>query len=259
MVNGMPHHYVYFAIGAQTNFVGRVDAIDLDLLTHGVPTLAWSFWDPHPQFDNDFGSIAVLTDANGFALRVFSGNNGGHMFGIDAVTGAMYFDFDTSAQLGGLVESMIHSTAALVTINSKTELIFTSGCSALRPCNGPFGYIWAIDALSTAPAGTRLWRSQDFGGDIVSSPVIANQGIQAVAFVLGPWKGGAGGRGDLFVIDPMSGQLLNDYQVLNHLYGAISTPAIYGGHIFITEGFAEFQNSNPGVGGLAAFQCAGCP
>src|SRR5579863_1479990 len=201
MVNGVAHHYAYFGVGAQTNFVGRVDAIDLDLRPAKVPTLAWSFWDPHPQFDNDFGSVAVLTDANGFAMRVFSGNNGGHMFGIDAVTGTMYFDFNTSVQLGGLVDSMIHSTPALVTINTKTELIFTSGCPASKLCHGPFGYIWAIDALSNVSTGTRVWISQNLEDDLVSSPVIANQGTQAVGFVLGPWKGGALRHGDLLVFD----------------------------------------------------------
>src|SRR5579863_3271125 len=259
LVNGVAHHYAYFAIGAQTNFVGRVDAIDMDLLTNGVPTLAWSFWDPHPQYDDDFGSVTVLADASGYGVRVFSGNNTGHMFGLDAVTGAIYFDFDTSLQLGGTVQSMIHSTPALVTINKVTELIFDSGCDARYTCKGPFGYVWAIDARSNAPAGFRIWKSQNFGNDMVSSPVVANQGIHAVVFVLGTWKSGTLGQGDLLVIDPMAGNLLSDYQVLNHLYGAISTPALYGGHIFITEGYAEFNNANPGIGGLAAFQCAGCP
>ena len=49
MVNGTPHHYIYFGVGAEANLVGRVDAIDMDAMSttiHNGPTLAWAFWDP---------------------------------------------------------------------------------------------------------------------------------------------------------------------------------------------------------------------
>ncbi|HLX39033.1 MAG TPA: PQQ-binding-like beta-propeller repeat protein, partial [Ktedonobacteraceae bacterium] len=49
MVNGTPHHYAYFGIGAEANTVGRIDAIDMDTIVQNSPTLAWAFWDPHPQ------------------------------------------------------------------------------------------------------------------------------------------------------------------------------------------------------------------
>jgi len=259
MVNGVPHHYAYFGVGAQTNTVGRLDAIDMDLLTNGSPTLAWAFWDPNPLFDDDFGTVSVLTDANGFGVRVYGGTNSGHEFGVDAVTGVMYFDFNTSAQLGGSVLSLIHSNGAIATINGITELIFASGCPDLKTCQGPFGYIWAIDALSTTTTGTMLWQSINLGAEVVSSPVVVNQDANAVVFVLGPWKMSAATHGDLLALDPTTGLILADYQVLSHAYGAISSPVVYGDHIFVTEGFDEYHNAKPGVGGLAAFQCAGCP
>ncbi len=258
-VNGTPHHYAYFGVGAQTNTVGRVDAIDLDTLVNNSPTQAWSFWDPNPKFDDDFGTILALTDANGNATRVYSGMNNGHVFGLDATTGAMYFDFDTSAHIGN-VQSMVHSTGALVTIGGITELIFGSGCPSQSVCGGTFGYVWGIDALSTDSAGTLLWRSQNFGSDIVSSAAVVNQDVNAVVYILGPWKSTKTNtaHGDLLAIDPMTGLLLADYPVFNRTYGALASPAIYGNQIFVTEGFSAYSSNRPGQGGIAAFQCTGC-
>ena len=262
MINSTPHHYAYFGVGAETNTVGRVDAIDMDTIVNMSPTLAWAFWDPHPSYDDDFGTVSVLTDMNGFASRVFSGMNRCDMYGLDAINGDMYFDLSTSAQIGN-VQSKIHSNATFVTINNTTELIFGSGCSPSREypvCGGPNnGYIWAIDALSTASNGTLLWQSQDFGGDIVSSPVVVNQGTNAVIYVLGPWLPGTTTRGDLLALDPMNGTGLADYHVFNQAYGAVSSPAIYGSRVFVTEGYSIYSSSPPQGGGLAAFQCAGRP
>jgi outer membrane protein assembly factor BamB len=132
MVNGVAHHYAYFGVGAQENTVGRVDAIDLDAPNTTIykgPTLAWSFWDPHPQYNDDFGSVVVLTDPQGFGIRVYSGTDNGDMYGLDAATGAMYFDFSTPAHLGN--RDAIHSIGALVTINGASELVFRSGTKSL--------------------------------------------------------------------------------------------------------------------------------
>ena len=261
-VNGTLHHYVYFGVGASSNRAGRLDAIDIDSIVHGSPKLAWAFWDPHPGLDNDFASVTVLTDANGFATRVFTGMHTGHMFGLDAVTGQMYFDFSTSAHISN-VQSFIHSTGSLVTINGTTELIFGSGCNPSRAytaCRGGNnGYVWAIDALSTASSGTMLWQSANFGGDIVSSPAVANQNTNAIVYIMGPWYPTATSRGDLLAFNPANGTLLADYPVFNHAYGAVSSPAIYGSHIFVTEGYSIYTFPPPPGGGLAAFQCAGCP
>ncbi len=258
-VNGTPHHYAYFGVGAQNNTVGRVDAIDLDTVVNNSPLPAWSFWDPNPKYDDDFGTILALTDANGNATRVYSGMNNGHMFGLDATTGAMYFDFDTSAHVGNVL-SMIHSTGVLVTIGGTTELIFGSGCPSLSGCGGPFGYVWAIDALSTDSAGTLLWRSQNFGSEIVSSAAVVNQDVNAVVYILGPWKSTKTNlfHGDLLAIDPMTGTLLANYPVFNRTYGALASPAIYGNQIFVTEGYSAYSSAHPGQGGIAAFQCTGC-
>ena len=255
MVNNQPHHYLYFAIGAEKNTVGRVDAIDMDTIVNNSPTLAWAFWDPHPQDNNDFGDVLVLTDANGFATRVYSGNNSGDMFGVDGATGAMYFDFNTTAQYG--VNGRIVSTGALVTINGTTELIFSAGCASTT-CLSSGGSVWAIDALSTQKGGTVLWRSQNFGNHIVSSPIVANQGTNAVVFIMGPWRLDYASHGDLIALDPVTGATLADYPVFNHAYGTVSSPAIYGNRVFVTEGYNTYGSSNPGGGGLAAFQCSAC-
>ncbi|MGH2498266.1 MAG: PQQ-binding-like beta-propeller repeat protein [Ktedonobacteraceae bacterium] len=255
MVNGTPHHYAYFSVGAEANTVGRIDAIDMDNLVNNSPTLPWSFWDIHPQYDNDFGDIVALTDANGFAIRVYSGTNNGDMYGVDAITGSLYFDFNIPAYLGN-AKDRIHSTGALLTIGGTTELIFGSGGSKekLGPNNG---HIWALDALSTNPVGTVLWKSQDFGSDIESSPVILNQDANAVGFIAGPWTKKTAARGDLLAFDPATGAILADYQVFNHLYGTVSSVAVYGGRVYVTEGYLLYGNTIAG-GGLASFQCAGC-
>ena len=253
MVNGTPHHYAYFGIGAEANTVGRVDAIDMDTMSNSAvksPTLAWAFWDPNPLFNDDFGTVLALTDSNGFGIRIYSGMNNGHLFALDPATGSMFFDFDTSAQLGG-VKSVIHSTGALVVINGVTELIFGSGSKTL-------GYIWAIDALSTASSGTLLWKSQDFGGEMMSSPAVVNQGTDAVIYTMGSVRLGTSTVGDLLAIDPSSGAVIADYPVYNHAYASDSSPAIYGNMVFVTEGDDIYNNPDPGGGGLAAFQCASC-
>lgn len=249
MVNGVAHHYAYFGVGAGSNWVGRVDAIDMDTLTHKVPTLAWAFWDPHPQYNDDFGSVVVLTDPQGFGIRVYSGTDNGDMYGMDAATGAMYFDFNTPAHLGN--RDAIHSIGALVTSNGTTELVFGSGTKYLG------GYIWAIDALSTASGGTLLWQSNNFGSEVLSSPAVVNQGANAVIYILGPVRFGHPSSGDLLAIDPTSGTILADYPVFNHAYGAASSPAVYGNMVFVTEGYTFYDNPGFG-GGLAAFQCASC-
>jgi outer membrane protein assembly factor BamB len=261
LVNGAIHHYAYFGVGAEQNTVGRVDAIDLDNIVNSSPTLAWSFWDLHPQFDDDFGTVTVLADSDGMAMRVFSSMRAGDMYGLDAATGSMYFDFNIPSHVGN-VQAMTHSDGTLVTINGTTELIFGSGCSpslAYPLCAGPnYGYIWAIDALSTESSGTLLWSSQDFGGDIVSSPIVVNQGTNAVLYVLGPWLPGTSTRGDLLALDPASGTVLADYPIANHAYGAVSSPAVYGNRIFVTEGYSIYSSPAPVDGVLAAFQCTGC-
>ena len=249
MVNGTAHHYAYFGIGAEANTVGRVDAIDMDMMNQNSPTLAWAFWDPHPQFNDDFGTVLALTDPNGFGIRIYSGIDNGDMYALDATTGAMYFDFNTAAQLG--TKSAIHSTGALVTINGVTELIFGSG--TIRS-----GYIWAIDALSTASGGTLLWQSQQFGGEILSSPAIVNQGENAVVYIMGPVRFGIPLSGDLLAVDPTSGTILADYPVFNKAYGAASSPAVYGNMVFVTEGYTFYDSHDLKGGGLAAFQCASC-
>jgi len=161
------------------------------------------------------------------------------------------------------VQSFIHSTGALVTIKGTTELIFGSGCNPSRvytSCNGGNnGYIWAIDALSTASRGTLLWHSANFGGDIVSSPAVANQDPNAVVYIMRPWYPNATSRGGLLAFDPANGTLLADYPVFNHAYGAVSSPAIYGSQIFVTEGYSIYTIPPPPGGVLAAFHCSGCP
>jgi hypothetical protein len=183
------------------------------------------------------------------------------MYGLDAASGIVYFDFNTSAQLGN-IQSTIHSTGALVNLNGTLELIFGSGCSPdiyNSTCNGPNnGHVWAIDALSTNSSGTVIWQSQDFGGDMVSSPDVVNEGADAVIFILGPWYPGTPARGDLLALDPATGSIVGDYQVFNQAYGALSTPAIYGGRIYVTEGYNIYSRHNPGGGGLASFRCATC-
>lgn len=260
-VNGAIHHYAYFGVGAEQNTVGRIDAIDLDNVVNGSPALAWAFWDPQPQNDDDFGTVTVLTDINGMAMRVFSSMRAGDMVGLDASTGSMYFDFNIPSHIGN-IEVMTHSNGTLVTINGTTELIFGAGCSPSLDhptCAGPIhGNIWAIDALSTESGGTLLWSSQDFGGDIVSSPIVVNQGTNAVLYVLGPWLPGTATRGDLLALDPASGVVLANYPIANHAYGAVSTPAVYGNRIFVTEGYSIYSNPAPVGGILAAFQCTIC-
>jgi outer membrane protein assembly factor BamB len=262
LIDGIPHHYAYFGVGAETNTVGRVDAIDMDSIVNMSPILAWAFWDPHSNYDDDFGTVLVLTGTNGIATRAYSGMNRGDMYGLDAANGSMYFEFSVPAQIGN-AQAKIHSTGTLVTINGTTELIFGSGCSPSRDipeCMGPNnGHIWAIDALSTVSSGTLVWQSQDFGGDIVSSPVVVNQGANAVVYVLGPWLPGTATRGDLLALDPTDGTVLADYHVFNQAYGAVSSPAIYGSRVFVTEGYSIYSSSPPQGGGLAAFQCASCP
>jgi outer membrane protein assembly factor BamB len=225
---------------------------------NGSPAAPWAFWDPHPSPNNDFGTISVLTDSTGMAMRVFSGTNTGHLFAVDATSGTMYFDFNTSSHVGTI--SKVRSNGALATINGTTELVFASGCDGNLDCpkGTANGYLWALNALSNAPNGTLLWQSKNFGGDIVSSPLIVNQGNNAVIFVLGPWMPGIASRGDLLALDPMTGRLLADYAVFNHAYGTVSSPAVSGGQIYVTEGYAVFKNPNPGTGGLAAFKCPGC-
>jgi hypothetical protein len=263
MVNGTPHHYIYIPVGSSfTNRAGRLDAIDIDTMVNGSPKLAWAFWDPNPSADNDFATATVLTDGNGFATRVFTGMHTGHMFGLDAVTGQLCFDFSTSAHVGN-VQTFIHSTGALVTINGTTELIFGSGCNPSRDykscAGGNGGHVFAIDALSTASAGTELWQSSNYGGDIVSSPAVVNQGANAVVYIMGPWyPNNTVSRGDLLAFDPVNGNVLADYPIFNHAYGSVASPAVYGSHIFVTEGYSIYTWPPPPGGGLAAFQCTGC-
>lgn len=254
MVNGTSHHYAYFGVGAEANTVGRVDAIDLDVSSNAAnssaPALAWAFWDPAPLFNDDFGTILALTDSNGFGIRIYSGMNNGHLFALDPATGSMLFDFDTSAQLGG-IKSVIHSTGSLAVINGVTELIFGSGSKT-------GGYIWAIDALSTASGGTLLWMSQNFGGEMLASPAVVNQGADTVVYTMGSVRLGTPTTGDLLAIDPSNGSVLADYPVYNHAYSSDSSPAVYGNMVFVTEGNNIYNNPEPGKGGLAAFQCATC-
>jgi hypothetical protein len=263
MVNGTPHHYIYFPVGSSfPNRAGRLDAIDADTLVSGSPKLAWAFWDPNPSKDNDFITVNVLNDANGFATRVFTGMHTGHEFGLDAVTGQQYFDFN-SATFAGNRQTFIHSTAALVTINGTTELIFGSGCNPSRDykscAGGNSGHVFAIDALSTASPGTLLWESKDYGGDIVSSPAVVNSGANAVVYIMGPWyPNNTLSRGDLLAFDPVNGTVLADYPVYNHAYGSVSSPAIYGNTIFVSEGYSIYTWPPTPGGGLAAFQCTGC-
>ncbi len=262
-VNGTPHHYIYFPIGSSfPNRAGRLDAIDIDNMVNGSPTLAWAFWDPNPSTDNDFITVTVLNDANGFATRVFTGMHTGHEFGLDAVTGQMYFDFNSSAYAGNR-QTFIHSTAAIVTINGKTELIFGSGCNPSRDykscAGGNSGHVFAIDALSTASSGTLLWESKDYGGDIVSSPAVVNSGANAVVYIMGPWyPKNTLSRGDLLAFDPANGNVLADYAVYNHAYGSVSSPAIYGNTIFVSEGYSIYTWPPTPGGGIAAYQCTGC-
>lgn len=263
MVNGTPHHYIYFTIGANfQNYAGRLDAVDADTLVNGSPKLAWAFWDPNPTPDNDFITVTVLNDANGFATRVFTGMHRGHEFGLDAVTGQMYFDFNASTFAGNR-QTFIHSTGAIVTINGTTELIFGSGCNPSRDykscAGGDSGHVFAIDALSTAPAGTLIWESKDYGGDVVSSPAVVNSGANAVVYIMGPWyPKNTLSRGDLLAFDPANGNVLADYAVYNHAYGSISSPAIYGNTIFVSEGYSIYTWPPTPGGGIAALQCTSC-
>jgi outer membrane protein assembly factor BamB len=66
-------------------------------------------------------------------------------------------------------------------------------------------------------------------------------------------------RSDLLAIDPKDGTVLGDYPVFNHAYFAVSSPAIYGGRVYVTMGSTLEEKYNPGGGGLAAFRCATCP
>ncbi len=260
-VNGTAHHYVYFGVGAGSRTVARVDAIDIDVIKKHEPKAVWQTWDPHPQFDNDFGTISVLTDQNGYAIRVFAGNNIGEEVGLDAVTGALYFDFQTTPQYGGR-QGGIHSNGALVTINGTTELIFGTECGSENhhcpPGPNNEGYAWALDAMSTDPNGTVLWRSQYFGDPIIGSPVVVNSGTNAVVFIMGTWAPGDPYMGDLVALDPMTGTIVASYSVFNGAYGVLSTPTVYGSRIFVTEGYNTYSGPNPNGGGLAAFDCSTC-
>lgn len=255
------HHYAYFGVGAASLPDGRLDVIDLDTIVNGSPAAVWQFWDPNKATGNDVGTVSVLNDSNGMALRVFDGESPGHVFGLDPATGAMYFDFNEPAQLG--TGSEIHSNGALATINGTTELIFASGCISSTGTGGctssvANGYIWAIDAMSTNPGGTFLWKSQNFGSDIDSSPVVVNQDNNAVIYVLGPWRLHLATRGDLLALDPTNGALLADYPVFNHAEGTLSSPVVYNGRIFVSEGYTSYASPHPTLGGLAAFACSGC-
>ncbi len=260
-VNGTPHHYLYFGIGNDNRLIGRIDAIDMDHIIKGQPKAVWQTWDPNPQDENEFGTISVLTDQNGYAIRVFAGNNTGEEVGLDAVTGALYFDFQTTAQYGG-TQGHIISNAALVTINGTTELIFGTNCGTIRrhcaPGSGNTGFVWALNALSNDPNGTVIWRSQYFGDPLVSSPTIVNTGTNAVAFIMGSWAPGDPYRGDLIAFDPMTGSTIATYSVFNGAYGTLSTPTIWGSRIFVTEGYNDYSNPDPSGGGLAAFDCSAC-
>ena len=77
-------------------------------------------------------------------------------------------------------------------------------------------------------------------------------------YVLGPWLPGTSTRGDLLALDPASGAVLADYPIANHAYGTVSSPAVYGNRIFVTEGYSIYSNPAPVGGILAAFQCTGC-
>lgn len=260
-VNGVVHHYIYFPVGAGVNRTGHLDALDIDMMVKGHPTLAWAYWDPNPLYDNDFTTVEILTGNNGIATRVFTGTHTGHMFSLDPLTGQMYFDFDTSAHINN-VQSFIHSSGAIVTINGTTELIFGAGCAITldyRSCaGGSHGYIWAIDALSTSSSGTILWQTPDFGGDIVSSPTIANTGANAVMYIMGPWYPKTKARGDLLAYDPATGKQLADYPVFNRAYGSTSSPTVYGGYVFVGEGYSIYTSPPTPGGGIAAFQCTSC-
>jgi len=59
-------------------------------------------------------------------------------------------------------------------------------------------------------------------------------------------------------LDPTNGALLADYPVFNHAAGTLSSPVVYNGRVFVTEGYTSYANPHPTVGGLAAFGCAGC-
>jgi hypothetical protein len=255
------HHYAYFGVGAASLPTGCVDAIDLDTIVNGSPSGVWQFWDPNQATGNDVGTVSVLNDSTSMALRVFAGESPGYVFGLDATTGAMYFDFSVPAQLGK--GSEIHSNGVLATINGTTELIFASGCISSTGGGGctssvANGYIWVLDALSTNPSGTLLWQSQNFGSDIDSSPVVVNQDNNAVIFVMGPWRLHLATRGDLLALDPTNGDLLADYPVFNNAYGTLSSPAVSNGRVYVTEGYTSYKNPHPTIGGVTAFVCLGC-
>ena len=249
LVNGEAHHYAYFPIGASyTNEVGHVDAVDLDLLSSGHPALAWSFWTPRPTLNDDFGTVLVLNDSNGLAERVFSGMMSGDMFSLDPATGRMIFDFQTLNNQPQTIAKIV-STGALVTVNGVTELVFGEGHSMAEGYTGKdFGYVFAIDALSTAPAGTLLWRTPDFLTEVISSPAIANQGTDAVAFLTI--------KGKLYAIDAATGAVLANYPILGGGYGSDTSPAIYGGRVFVTVG--NLFGNPQGAGGFGGFRCALC-
>lgn len=99
---------------------------------------------------------------------------------------------------------------------------------------------------------------QNFGGEIMSSPAIANQGTNAVIYTMGSVRLGTPTTGDLLALDPATGTVLADYPVYNHAYGAAASPAIYGNMVFVTEGDTIYRNPDIVGGGLAAFQCASC-
>jgi outer membrane protein assembly factor BamB len=269
LVNGTLHHYVFFGLCANNTglSVGRLDAVDIDNIVNGSPTLAWSFWDPHPTPDNDFSLVQTLTDRNGVALRVFTAEHHGHMFSLDPATGHLFFDFDARATLGKPV-AILNAPGAFASSSAGYEYIFSVGCPPSTPSLGliacalgqpSYGYLVALNAFSTAPGGQLLWKSLDMGGVTFSTPATINQGANAVLFALGPFSAGSPYRGDLLAFDPNNGSLLADYPVSNHTRGTLGSLAVYGNMAFVPEGYGILDGDTWSQGGeLAVFACAGC-
>jgi outer membrane protein assembly factor BamB len=264
MVNGARHHYAFFPIGASpTHTVGRLDAVDMDNIVNGSPTLAWAFWDPHVQPDNDFSLVQTLTDRNGNALRVFTAQHYGHMYSLDPATGHLVFDFNAAAALGEPL-SMLNGSGAFANVNGTYAYIFGTGCSVSTwqlSCGTTtsYGSIVAINAMTTTASGALLWSSPNLGGELNSSPAAINLGANAVIFALGPYSASSPYRGDLLALNPATGALLADYPVNGHAWGTIGSLAVYGNKIFVPEGYGIIDDTYGQLGALVAFTCAGCP
>jgi hypothetical protein len=53
-----------------------------------------------------------------------------------------------------------------------------------------------------------------------------------------------------------TGAILAKYPILGGGYGTETTPAIYGGRVFVTVG--NLFGNPQGVGGMSGFRCATC-